>query len=153
MSTDYHPVTCEFVKSNLFQYTENLLDEETHSEISLHVATCIECSRDLTAIMEVMGAVVEDRDIQPNYYFSTRLLARAEEHRTAAVSIGRFNPVVITALVIIALVSGFFAGTAIHHTIVSSSGTDRQIVLEHFSEETMISDLYLPETENLFTLK
>ncbi|MGA2822546.1 MAG: zf-HC2 domain-containing protein [Bacteroidales bacterium] len=109
-------MNCNFIRNNLFTIVENELPEAEMTKVREHIAGCTSCSALIVSFSSIMDVIEKDRKTEHNPFLATRILQKMESHRTTGDRRFLFHiprvlqPVLAVTLVLLAVLTGFFAG-------------------------------------------
>jgi len=138
MNTD-----CKFIRDNLFDIQDNLLPEAGMARSREHLAGCPGCASMLSSISSVNELIEEEKKVSFNPFLGTRILLKIDAHNAVNGHRGMpqfprlLRPLMAAALIILAVLTGFFAGKQGSSIRRQTSGPDLNIM----KSELFISEL------------
>ena len=134
---------CKFIRDNLFDIQDNLLPEAGMAMAREHLAGCPGCASMLSTISSVTGLIEEEKKATFNPFFGTRIMLKIDAHNAVNGHRGMpqfprlLRPLMAAALIILAVLTGFFAGKQGRTLSRQASRSDMNIM----KSELFISEL------------
>lgn len=137
-------MNCSFIRRNLFSYQEHKLSDKDNKEFEAHLILCTECSR-IVSEFQSLTSVIDLRKIaEPNPFAGTRIIERLEselessKEKREPVFIRMLQPLVVAALLVIAVMIGF--------SIVKQREPEISAIIKHQQDiQAIQSDLNIPD--------
>ncbi|MCX6286270.1 MAG: hypothetical protein NTY96_04085 [Bacteroidetes bacterium] len=107
---------CTFIKDNIFPIVENQLPEAVMARARDHITGCNSCSGILTSFASLNEVIEKDKKMEINPFLTTRILQKLEahnaigDHRILFRMPRLLQPILAAALILLAVLTGFFAG-------------------------------------------
>ncbi|MEI8005534.1 MAG: zf-HC2 domain-containing protein [Bacteroidota bacterium] len=109
-------MNCKFIEDNLFAIQESLLPEAEMAQVSEHLSECRNCQAMMSSFSSFTALIEDEKAAGFNAFLGTRILRKLEEHGNPAGHSGMLQlpwlqrPLMAVALIILAVLTGFFAG-------------------------------------------
>ena len=136
---------CNSIHNQLIGYLDDEIDNDLRSEIEAHLKECSRCSEFLTRLKKAFDMVDEEKQIQPDPYMITRIMARLDDRKSMLPKHKfrlAFQIVAFIAIIAIGIYSGILIGK--NFTNESSVSADYQneiYYLDELQHENIISVL------------
>ena len=107
---------CEFIQNNLFAILENGLPEAEMARVKEHMEGCRSCEEMMSSFSTYTTLIEDEKTAGFNPFLGTRILQKMEAHIAVAGHGGMpqfprlLRPLMAAALIILAVLTGFFAG-------------------------------------------
>ncbi|MEI7490525.1 MAG: hypothetical protein WCK92_03940 [Bacteroidota bacterium] len=144
---------CTFIKDNLFAIKENRLKADEIALVGEHVSGCGSCSSLLNSFSSFIEVIDKDRQTAVNPFLAARTLLKMEQYFEEADHGRMFHlprllqPVLACALILLAVITGFFAGIQGKNISQNMTKSDLSVMktelfISELNDEDKILQLY-----------